>query len=339
MLSQKDRGTVIFLVWKSLPYNTRLLFSFGLVSAGLILQFAAGILFNGESSRLIYGATMVLQFMVGVVPILFGSLLLLVRGYDNRVDNASLDPTATWEMVERARLAELTELERKIRKWDASALDVTNVAGLILFLVVTAVLIVLTVLMGGMARIIAMDAMLLILPQWVTGIRRRLVLPNISIRINTLTQVIDAAGNDFKDDRVDIMMLLKGKETRIPEDVKFRVSLKDQKPDFLGMYGQVVINSVQGKSFPYFYVVLVAKKGFGLQASFDALKLSPELTREFGSDGEVEFIVIRQATTKTSGYDVKPETAWTICMLGLGLARTAVQADNGESLSSGQKPA
>jgi len=273
------------------------------------------------------------------VPILLGSLLLLVRGYDNRVDNTRLDPTATWEIVERVKLAELTELERKIRKWDASALDVTSLAGLILFLVVTAILVLLAVFLTGMARILALDAMLLLLPQWVTGIRRILVLPNLSIRINTLTQVLDAAGNDLKDDKVDIMMLLKGKETRIPDDVKFRVSLKGQKPDFMGLYGQVVINNVQGRSYPYFYVVLVAKKGFGLKAAFDEFQPPTGLTREFGDDPEVEFIVIRQATTSTSGYDVKPETAAAIFRLGLVLAGKVARADSGRVQPAGQKPA
>ncbi|MHB8793276.1 MAG: hypothetical protein ACYC6O_08070 [Thermoleophilia bacterium] len=339
MLSRKDRGTVIFLIWKSLPYNTRLLLSFGLISAGLILQFAAGVFFNGESLSKASGISFTAQFMIGAVPILFGSLLLLVRGYDNRVDNAKLDPTATWEIVERTKLAELTELERKIRKWDASALDVTSITGLILFLVVTAALVLLAVFLTGMARIIALDAMLLLLPQWVTGIRRILVLPNLSIRINTLTQVLDGAGNDLEEDKVDIMMLLKGKETRIPDDVKFRVSLKGQKPDFMGLYGQVVINNVQGRSYPYFYVVLVAKKGFGLKAAFDEFQPSPELTREFGVDAEVEFIVLRQATTSTSGYDVKPETAAAIFRLGLVLAGKVARADGGQEQPTGQKPA
>lgn len=339
MLSRKDRGTVIFLVWKSLPYNTRLLLSFGLISAGLILQFAAGIFLNGASLSKASGISFTAQFMIGAVPILSGSLLLLVRGYDNRVDNAKLDPTATWEIVERTKLTELTELERKIRKWDASALDVTSLTGMILFLVVTAALVLLAVFLAGMARIIALDAMLLLLPQWVTGIRRILVLPNLSIRINTLTQVLDEAGNDLEDDKVDIMMLLKGKETRIPDDVKFRVSLKGQKPDFMGLYGQVVINNVQGRSYPYFYVVLVAKKGFGLKAAFDEFQPSPELTREFGDDDEVEFIVIRQATTSTSGYDVKPETAAAIFRLGLVLAGKVARADGGQEQPVGQKPA
>jgi hypothetical protein len=135
------------------------------------------------------------------------------------------------------------------------------------------------------------------------------------------------------------MMLLKGKEIRIPDDVKFRVSLKGHEPDFLGLYGQVVINNVQGRSYPYFYVVLVARKGFGLKAGFDEFHLSPELTGEFGGDDDVEFIVVRQTTTSTSGYDVKPETAAMIFRLGLVLAGRVARADSGQEQSTGQKPA
>jgi hypothetical protein len=120
------------------------------------------------------------------------------------------------------------------------------------------------------------------------------------------------------------MMLLKGAgKTKVPDDVKFKVEISGHHPDFLGLYGQVVTNEVQGSSYPYFYVVLVARRGFGL----------PEIGRrhagpsgtvvEIKNQDEVEVLVIRQKTTKKSGYHTPPSRCVEIFMDGLDLAEKA----------------
>ena len=118
-------------------------------------------------------------------------------------------------------------------------------------------------------------------------------------------------------------MLLRG--GTIPDDLKFRVDIKDRDKDFLGLYGQVVLNEVQGKSYPYFYVVLVARRGYGLEATGKGV-FRPGVTTEFKVQDQVEVFVIRQKTTKTSGYHTKPGDALLILGDGLGLAeRLAVK--------------
>jgi hypothetical protein len=122
-------------------------------------------------------------------------------------------------------------------------------------------------------------------------------------------------------------MLLPGGAARIPEDVKFRVDLADRDKDFLGLYGQVVINDVQGTSYPYFYVVLVAKQGFGLGTVYREYAPPRNIVKELNTEREVEVLVIRQRTTKTSGYHTKPAAAEEILRQGLALAeRVAVKA-------------
>ncbi|MFA5802947.1 MAG: hypothetical protein WC911_10845, partial [Thermoleophilia bacterium] len=127
LLSQSDRGVIVFLVWKSLPYGVRMISSLVLVLIGLLLQFVTG------------------MFIAGVLPVALGSLLLLVRGYDNRVDTSSLDPHAEWVAVERAKLVELMALDNRIRKWDANLMDITNVQGALTFTGVTLMLMFLAV--------------------------------------------------------------------------------------------------------------------------------------------------------------------------------------------------
>jgi hypothetical protein len=117
------------------------------------------------------------------------------------------------------------------------------------------------------------------------------------------------------------MMLLRGAEAKLPDDVKFKVDIQDHHPDFLGLYGQVVLNEVQGSSFPYFYVVLVARRGFGLTEAKESYIDPRGMTTELKYQGEVEVFVIRQTTTKTSGYHTKPTKALRIFLEGLGLAK------------------
>lgn len=300
------RGIVVFLVWPSLPYTIRMVLGLLLVAAGLILQMVTA------------------SFWSGAGPVLAGNLLLLVRGYNNRVDVKRFSPGAEWETVGREQLDEVIRLDKSIRSWDRSLIDVTSVMGIILFVVIAVVLAFAAVILTGFARVIALDAMLLLLPHWLTGVRRILRFPKVVVRAKALEEVLDGAVDMVKDYQLDIMMLLKGdKELRVPDDIKFRVTFAGQDEDFLGLYGQVVINDVQGRSYPYFYVVIVARKGYGLERVSGNFDPPEKMTKEFGADAEVEFIVLRQQTTKTSGYHTKTADALAIFAAGASLGRTA----------------
>jgi hypothetical protein len=179
----------------------------------------------------------------------------------------------------------------------------------------------------GNLRIFALDAFVLLVPHWLTGIRSILRTPQLLVRIDTIKWVLNRSVTRLKEHRVTPLMLLLGDEAKLPEDVKFKIDIAGQHPDFLGLYGQVVINDVQGKSYPYFYVVLVARKGFGLHDAFRRFRPSEDLTKEFKLEEEVEVMVIRQHTTETSGYHTKNEVATGIFYAGLNVAeQVAVKA-------------
>jgi len=120
--------------------------------------------------------------------------------------------------------------------------------------------------------------------------------------------------------KVDYYMMLAGNEAKIPDDVKVRINVKNQNKDFLGLYGQIVTNQVSGTAYPYFYVVLVAKKGFGLQKAFQTYMPPKKTTKEFKIEDDVEVLVIRQTTTKTSGYHTKNKKMISILKAGVALA-------------------
>ncbi|RJQ48057.1 MAG: hypothetical protein C4534_00270 [Gaiellales bacterium] len=299
-------GLIVFLVWQSLAYGARMTLSILLVLTGLAIQVFTG------------------SFLTGAPLLLAGNILLLVRGYDNRVDVKGFRPGVDWQKVERARLDEILRLDEGIRRWDRSVLDVTNLLGAAALLLTALALGAAALLLPSFGRIIALDAMVLLLPHWFTGIRRILRLPQVVVRAEALAQVLDASDELVSAaDTIDILMLLKGSEVRVPDDVKFRVSFVGQDPRFLGLYGQVVINTVQGKSYPYFYTVLVAEKGYGLKETDESFTPPGNIVHEYGTDNEVEFIVVRQKTTRNSGYHTKGADAIAIFFSGCGLAREA----------------
>jgi hypothetical protein len=318
-LSSADRGIVVFLLWRSLSYRKRLVLSFGLILAGLIIQIVSQP-FLGDAG----------SFLAGVLPILAGNLLLLVRGYNNGVDFGRYDATSAWETADLKKLDELLALDSKIRKWDFSLIDVSNVAGGMVFAVVIGVLSFAALVTSGLTRVLALDAMVLFLPHWITGIRSALVLPRLLIKVRTMRELLQDVDQRLKDDKVELLVLLKGKEKRLPDVIKLRVSLKSQQKDFLGLYTQVVVNEVNGTSYPYLYVVMVAKKGYGLKDAFQKFSPANGMIKEFKYQDDVEVIVIRQETTPRSGYCTDRQMAAAIFLQGFFFSR---------SVGASEKPA
>jgi hypothetical protein len=108
-----------------------------------------------------------------------------------------------------------------------------------------------------------------------------------------------------------------------PNDVRFLVKFKDASDDLIGMQGQISINAVKGRPYPYFYVVIIAKHAFNL---FERCKRAEpdKLAIEHKRTGEVDVVVIRQRTTKTSGYHTDERMQDYILNQGIALTRHSI---------------
>jgi hypothetical protein len=309
-LSAEQQGIVVFWVWTSLAYWRRMLLSWMCILAGFLLQY------QWSGNWYAIGAGFGLIFV--------GNLFLLVAGYDNRVNFAKYSPSAAWERVEPTKLAEIKELVKKMKRWDRNALDASNWLGkltLIVFLFI-AVIMLLSAL-GTENRpllILSIDALLLLFPHWVTGTRKILTQPNLLAKIKIIERLEQKVASELKEHQLEPLLLLQGAENKFPSDVKFRVNIQNHHPDFLGLYGQIVLNSVNGSSYPYFYVVVVAKKGYGLENPFKQYAPPSNITKEYKGEGDVEVIVIRQTTSSTSGYHTNDGAIQRIFLEGLKLA-------------------
>lgn len=311
-LSGDQQAIVVFLVWKSLVYWKRMLLSFGCILFGLLLQY-----FLPPN-----------YFWWGVPFILAGNLFLVVRGYDNRIKFDKYTPEAAWEQVDEGKLMEAERLAKKMRKWDRSMLDVSNGLGGFIFVVLCIIffgMYIIAVDQGNFPLfMLGIDAAVLLIPHWLTGTRSAITKPKLLLKIKVIKKLLNKVKERLQNHEVEYLMLLKGKEEmKIPEDVKFRINIQHEAPNFLGFYGQIVTNKVKNKTYPYFYVVLVAKKGYGLKEAFDNYFPSRRIIKEFKKEGDVEVLVIRQHTTKTSGYHTGRWKRKRILLEGLELAETA----------------
>ncbi len=86
-----------------------------------------------------------------------------------------------------------------------------------------------------------------------------------------------------------------------PNDTRLLLKFKDAAKEFIGLQGQISINSVKSRDYPYFYVVIIARPEFNLYDKYKKQALK-KIVVERKKSGEVDVLVIRQKTTKTSGY-------------------------------------
>jgi hypothetical protein len=319
LLSAEERGIVTFWVWNTLSYPLRLLVSVGCIAAGFGLQglFALSAQFPN----------LLLTVLPGAVLIFIGNLFLLVRGFDNRIKLGKFSADAGWEQVADDKLREIEELVKRMRKWDRSFLDVSNTRGKFPFVAMLIGIWIASVYAVDendlLVLILTVDIGVLLLPHWVTGLRGIMTQPNLLLKTKLIRKLLKDIGGLIAQHQVEFFMLLKGQEAKLPDDVKFRIKIQGQHPDFLGFYSQVVTNTVSSKTYPYFYVVLVARQGFGLSQSFDRYTPSRGIVKEYKEEGDVEVFVIRQHTTRTSGYHTKYKTVRRIFLEGLEVAEKA----------------
>ncbi|MCX5769739.1 MAG: hypothetical protein NTZ09_05640 [Candidatus Hydrogenedentes bacterium] len=308
------RGEIQFYIAKSMPYGARLTLSFSLMLCGIALQLAAG----GKNGPVFIAA--------GAVCLFAGVLLLLVKGYQNIVRTA---PAIEWRPAGDNEIERILSLYAEQRKWDQDFFDITCGRGILGFILTAAVV---GVAVGFAAQVsdrfallILIDAAVLLIPFWFTGVRFILKNAKFIVKIRTLLNVKKAyeqAGGPGFDKFLWQLQVAKTTNGagEVPQDVKAVLQPAGAPPSFLGLQMQVCINSVQGNDYPYFYCVLVAKPELGL---LEHPLASPprKITVERDRQGEMDVVIIRQTTTKNSGYHTNGKTATNIFLYALDLAR------------------
>lgn len=292
----EKQDIIKFHVLKKLPYSNRIMLFLLFLPAGFMIQ------------------ALTLRVWPGALFLVFAVAVTLVRGYDSRVRLKTFNPDSRWTQVDMDRISRIEELDEKAAKWDRDLLDISNATGFLIFLLSVFGLIFVYAMTAVSfsyrltGRIVTADAVILLLPLWFSGIRRILKQGNLRVKVDIIKQLeayfrtIKKEGENFNPS----LMLAKDRTgISIPTDCRFTVTFDNMPDDFYGIQAQINLNIVQGASYPYFYCVIAARPGFGLLRHANRINAPRGITIEYDVDDNAEVIVIRQSTTKTSGYHTR----------------------------------
>ena len=298
-----------FTAVKGLSYRNRLAWTFGLAASGVVLQIAFLSVWPG-------------------LPFLAAAMLLSrVVGFDNRLDRRAPVMDGKWEAVPFDRVAEIRRLDASISKWDRSAIDVTSPGGFLLLLVLAVVLAIASGALGEAAGaaagwILLIDGALLLLSHWFSGIRTVFRQPDLVLKAKALEEVVEDLEEAIAAyGEATGMLLMSGDgDGRLPVDARLSLRPKSPPDPVTGVQGQVVLNRVQGTPYPYFYAGVLGAEGSGLGKLAKKAKPPVGVLIEAVEAKDVEAGVVRQETTRTSGYHVKRHRAEELLKTALALA-------------------
>ena len=307
---EREQPTLEFKFMKRLAYGYRMIAVTTLVFTGLFLQ------------------VILLSAAIGLPFFLPAILLCWVVGFDNKLDRRAMKLDATWETVPFDRIAAIADLDRKTKRWDASAIDISSGGGCVLLVVLLAAagaggVVAAVAGYPAIAPIVLVDVALLLGSQWLSGMRTVHRQPDLMVKVNHLQAVWRRVGQQAAEQgEVRAQLLVKGTdEQRFPTDVRVSIRYPEAPPSFYGVQVQVVLNRVQGTPYPYGYAVLVAQQGTGLLANTPDEVADRNVVVEKKTENDVDVVVIRQRTSRTSGYHTKPHVTAKILVTATELAR------------------
>ncbi len=94
---------------------------------------------------------------------------------------------------------------------------------------------------------------------------------------------------------------------KIPYDLQVKANWAGASKDFYGLQFQISENSVQSSVYPYFYAVIVAKRGYLIKQKLRGMVLPKPDVTTYSTDKDVEIVVMRQdPDARSDGYHTKP---------------------------------
>lgn len=313
----ENQDIIRFHLFKSLPYTARMILYLSLIAAGFIIQIIT------------------LTVYPGAFALIFAVLLTLVKGYNNRFDRSAMKPDSSWTQVNMDKLCEVDEFNIRLKKWDKDGLDISNGMGFAMFILTVLGILVVSLLLRMLdvdepvRKIFTMDAIILVLPLWFNGLRQINKQDLLSLKTSLVRnmeeffQTICWEGEHFKP---ALMLNRDNTGKSVPTDCRFTIAFDGMPANFYGVQAQINLNEVQGTYYPYFYCVIAAKRGFGLEKFAKAIPVPKSILLEYDLDDSAEVIVIRQRTTKTSGYHTKINSCKSILERALAASRLILKS-------------
>ncbi|MCX7995429.1 MAG: hypothetical protein N3A65_06645 [candidate division WOR-3 bacterium] len=121
----------------------------------------------------------------------------------------------------------------------------------------------------------------------------------------------------------------KTKEGVFPNDTRILIKFKDAPDDFIGLQFQISINNVHDRKYPYCYCVIIAKKSFRLMKKYlssdSSVAYDSKITVERETSNKVDVIIIRQTTTKYTGYHTDESVQDYILATGIDVVKKIIR--------------
>ncbi|MBN2104829.1 hypothetical protein JW835_12380 [bacterium] len=302
----EQRGDIQFVFMKSWPYNIRMAVIMIIMFFGILVQ-------------------LFVNFWAGLVFLFSGTLLGIIRGYHSK---PVIKRGETWNRVTPDELKKVIEKEKQLKSWDRDAFDITNKTGCLIFFLLIIAFIFLFGMIGRwisfkLAVYVCINAVVVIAPHWFTGVRTYLKQDTLILKIHLLQAIMKVLEANSEIQVHPMLSVQKTKKNRqVPKDARLMIRMIQAPEDFLGIQVQVAINTVQGTKYPYLYCVLLAQEKAGLlNQKRSIISPSPKVVLSQSHSEGVDVLVVRQKTSKNSGYHTNDKAAIHVVDSALNLAR------------------
>lgn len=277
-----------FLIAPKLPYAIRAVLVVGLITAGFYLQ-----LVNGD-------------FFSGISLIFAGALMGALRSIKTKPELG--DCASEWIEVTPEQWNQADKLIKKCKRWKTDITNVTSWPGATLL----AITIGLCCFLFGLTididyeltLVFIADTVVLFLPLLLIGSLIAWEPPTLKTKLKALNNVLESF-NALEDPGLmmqPMMEITKGAKASVPADARLMIRMRDAPQNFYGVQVQVSINTVQSNQYAYLYAVITCAQDFPLDMKRVEMPQEDWLVIEPSVENDVVVIVIRQRTTKTSGY-------------------------------------
>lgn len=298
-----------YVIFSALPKSIRMIITVPLLFIGFAIQFNYSIILGG-------------------IFILLASLLNIMHLATIKEHKSS---TQNWERVTYDEINKVLEKMKAMKKWQGYSY---NGRSLFVFIVSIFAIFILSpaiALLPRTGKIIALDFYLLFVPAFISGSRKVWIPADLQLKIDTLTKINTFSLMKSYPDLKTQPFLLIGKESSqstFPLDTRLLIKFTKAPKDFIGTQIQASINKVGSNSYPYVYAVIIAKKSMNLEMN-KAFSTDKNIIFEHQAQDEMDILVIRQFTTKTSGYHTNDKVISAIVQQALATSQQLLFSNKG----------
>jgi hypothetical protein len=305
-----------YVLFSAIPFSVRFLLLLVLVLGGLYWQLASRDLFPG------------------LLLIIAASLLAYRRGIDLKITARSRK--VEWESVPVEKWQQIRALRKETNRWKSSFSNLASGKGIIALGTFLIIVIVMAIILSEtdvqFMILLLINLVILAIPTFLSGIIGGFDQPELTVKLKALLRLHNDLIREHRDLELKPMLgLAQGKQGdkkgKVPVDAKMMIKFPDQPGEFYGVQVNCSLNKVSGANYPYVYAVVLTSPQFDIDQRNPPRPRGKKLVYEPSSSAEAVVLVVRQKTTKTSGYHTEPKHQLHIVNSAIDLARRILSGE------------